>query len=225
MDSAILHGLLISFLKSSGFVAFAPIVNDFKVSMTSKLVLSLGLMLAIWPNFSGSGQPSIMGTLLQVASGCCLGIYCRLPFLLLHVSTSAFGQSFSLSQYLNTSHETSAGVVSEIYKWGVAITLLSFGAIWVAAEGLSITLTLDLGLLVSLLDWLTQVSLQVFAPFLAFSVMFNLLSGFVNRAMPQLMVMLVFAPLVIGFAFLFMLRFSDQIISVLLGQIALFYGF
>lgn len=225
MDNAVLQALLVSFLKSSGFVAFAPVVNDFRVSVTSKLVLSLGLTLAIWPLFSGAGQPSIVGTLLQVASGCFLGLYCRLPFLLLHVSTSAFGQSFSLAQYLNTSHETSAGVVSELYKWGMSITLLSFGALWVAAEGLSIDLTPDIALLVSLLDWLTQVSLQVFAPFLAFSVMFNLLSGFVNRAMPQLMVMLVFAPLVIGFAFLFMLRFSDQVIDTWLGQIALFYGF
>lgn len=224
MDNAILFAFLGAFLKSSGFVAFAPIVNDFRVSITTKLVLSLGLMLAIWPNFSGSAQPSLFGTLIQTAMGCCLGLYCRLPFLLLHLATSAFGQSFSLSQYLNTSHETSAGVVAELYKWGVSLTMLSFGAVWVAAEGLTIPLALDVAVFVSLLDLLTQVALQVFAPFLVFSVMFNLLSGFVNRAMPQLMVMLVFAPLVIGFALLFMMRFSDQIIATWLTQVSSIYG-
>ncbi|NVO25973.1 flagellar biosynthetic protein FliR [Donghicola sp. C2-DW-16] len=202
------------FLKAGGFIVFAPIVNELKVPVMVKTLLALCYAIILYPETPDLIELDLLEVIKGVTFGCLLGLCARLPIFILHMAISAFGQSYNLSQYLNTSQDIAAGVLGEIYKWCVCGVLASSGAIWVGLVGLQMSPNTDLKSIFDFIDWLTEVSLQVVAPFLLFSVIFNLISGFVNRAMPQLMVMLVFAPLSVFLAVLFNMEFLKPIVVV-----------
>ncbi|MEY8880166.1 flagellar biosynthetic protein FliR [Donghicola sp. XS_ASV15] len=225
MLEAYVHSLLVPFLKASGFIAFAPIVNDIKMPVVVKTLLAFAFAMVLVNSTVTEKDIRLLDYIGLVSSGCLLGIICRLPLFFLHIAVSAFGQSFSLSQYLNTGQDTVSGVVGEIYKWGVCGVLASTGALWVAAEGLLIDISVNVETFFEVADWFLEVSLQVIAPFLFFSVIFNLLSGFINRAMPQLMVMLVYAPLSVLLAMIFNVVFFQSIVTIWLSELIRTIGF
>lgn len=224
MLEAYVHSLLVPFLKASGFIAFAPIVNDFRIPVVVRTLLAFSFAMVLVNSSTPEVDITLLDFIAVVSSGCLLGVLCRLPLFFIHIAASAFGQSFSLSQYLNTGQDMTSGVVGEIYKWGICGVLASTGALWIAAEGLLIEISVNAETFFEVADWLLEVSLQVIAPFLFFSVIFNLLSGFINRAMPQLMVMLVFAPLSVLLAMMFNVVFFETIVTIWLSELSGLFG-
>lgn len=215
---------LIVFLRVAAVTSFLPGFGEQSVPMRIKMVLALSLtaiVLAAQPALPAS-QPSLgalahfLGT--ETVTGLALGVGLRLFLLALQTTGSMIAQATSLSQILGPIVIEPMPAIGNILVVGglalamilglhvhaVLYLLISYEAIpagsWPGAADLA--------------QWGTALVAQVFrlaftlaAPFIVISVIYNLTLGVINRAMPQLMVAFVGAPVITfgGIALLFLL--------------------
>lgn len=220
------HGFIV-FIRVATVVALLPAFGEQSVPSRVKLVIALAFALIVAPAVPKSGAtPSIESVpwlaITEVVAGLIIGLGLRLFILALQTAGSIAAQSTSLSQILG-------GAVADPLP-ALGYTLIIGGLALAVILGLHIKATMmmihsyemiPIGVLPDgsvISEWgVRQISrsfelaFTLAAPFLIVSILYNFALGAINKAMPQLMVAFVGAP-VITFAGLFILFLAAPVI-------------
>lgn len=221
---------LLVFLRVGAFASFMPGFGEQSVPVRVKLMAALCLTAVTFAALPEPPQPPAtpevfvlyLGT--ETVSGLALGIGLRLFVLGLQTTGSMIAQATSLSQILGplviepmpaignilVIGGLALAMVLGLHVHAVLYLLISYEAMapgqWPAAADLS-----EWGL--ALVTRSFRLAYSLAAPFIIISLIYNLTLGVINRAMPQLMVAFVGAPVITfgGMALLFLL--GAQILS------------
>lgn len=213
------HGLVV-FLRVSALVSLLPAFGEQSVPVRVRLVVAIMLTAVVAPAVTvpqgPAGLPGLAGYVLtEAAVGLALGIALRLFVLALQTAGAIAAQSTSLSQLLGgAAVEPMPAMGYVLVIAGLALAAMT-GLHVRAAELLIFSYDLfppgmlpegrDLALWgVGRVSHAFALAFSLAAPFVIASVIYNLALGVINRAMPQLMVAFVGAP-VITFGGLFLL--------------------
>lgn len=205
------HGIAV-FLRVGALVALLPAFGERTVPTRIKLVITLAFAVIVSPAVPQLDSPQHFDTLsllivTETLAGMLLGIGIRLFILALQTAGSIAAQSTSLSQILGGAVADPLPAMGYILVMsGLALAVLT--GLHIKAASLLILSyeflpmgQLPTGTLVS--TWgLTQtakafsLAFTLAAPFVILSVIYNLALGAINKAMPQLMVAFVGAPVI-----------------------------
>ena len=209
-----LEAFLVVLARLSPIVFLMPGIGEQVLPVRVRLMVLLGVSVAF--SFEGAFEPPVMATagklieimISELIIGVLIGITLRLCIWALMIAGSLIAQAIGLSQLLGFSTDTEAQtIVAKLLAMSGAALLLSmnfhvaaFAAIWELYDALppgaraasyyahladAIFSAVTLGFL---LAW----------PFVVVSLLYNLGLGFINKAMPQLMVAFVGAPFIVG---------------------------
>ncbi|WP_299651259.1 flagellar biosynthetic protein FliR [uncultured Tateyamaria sp.] len=200
------------FLRVGAAVALLPGFGEQSVPMRIKLVVAIAFTLIVAPALPQEPPDlSINSMVLLVATetvaGVLIGLGVRLFTLALQTAGAIAAQSTSLSQILGGAAIEPLPAMGYVLSVG-AIALAVMAGLHIKAAHLLIHsyVLLPMGLFSTgsdVADWgLTQVAhafelaFLLAAPFVLMSVLYNLALGVINKAMPQLMVAFVGAPVI-----------------------------
>lgn len=211
LSSGFWHAFIV-FIRVSAFVALMPAFGETVIPARVKLAVAIAFTLIVAPAIPPSAIPEQLATtilqiLAETINGLMLGIGLRLFILALQTAGSIAAQSTSLSQILG------GAAVEPIPAMGY---ILVFAALALAVTtGLHIKATalmifsyqvLPMGGLPAPSDlsaWGVKqigsafsLAFTLAAPFVVISLLYNLALGAINKAMPQLMVAFVGAPVI-----------------------------
>lgn len=203
-----LFGVAIVFLRIGAMTMLLPAFGERSLPMRLRLGIAFCFSFAIAPSITTPDNPSwlLIGT--ETLTGALFGLLLRLFVMSLQIAGTIAGQSTSLSQMLGN-----ATAIDPQPAMGAILTL---GGLTLATIlGLHIKLFAYMLLCYDLVPigqlinaetvysiGLSQVRLCFYlgftlsAPFLLGALVYNLILGFINRAMPQLMVSFIGAPAV-----------------------------
>lgn len=200
------------FLRVSALVSLLPAFGEQSIPAKIKLSIALAFTLIIAPAVVVPALPiqldtTLWLTLTEITAGLILGIGLRMFVLVLQTAGSIAAQSTSLSQVLG-------GAIAEPVP-AIAHTLVISGLALAVMTGLHIRFAqmvifsyemLPMGRLpngADVSEWgLDQVrraftlAFTLAAPFVILSILYNVALGVINKAMPQLMVAFVGAPVI-----------------------------
>nr|WP_076445050.1 flagellar biosynthetic protein FliR [Roseivivax lentus] len=202
------------FFRVGAVLAVLPGLGEQSIPVRVRLVLALALTVIAAPavtaahTFPEPGLGTVARLVLtEVVAGLALGLALRLMVMALQIAGSIAAQATSLSQLLGGAAGEPLPTIGHILTVA-GLALLMLTGLHVKAAALLI-LSYDLlpiGLFpdpASVGQWGRAAASQAFilgftlaAPFVLISVLYNLTLGVINRAMPQLMVALVGAPLI-----------------------------
>lgn len=186
--------------------------------------LRLFLLLAIAAAFSTLSNIAVRPVTLvadyaammvsEIILGMFLGVSLRAGIWMLSIAGAAIAQSIGLSQLLGVAieHEAQTLTANLLTMAGVAVLLSADFHVNVIAALASLYEAIPVGALLSL-EWAfffeSLLSAFKFAlllawPFVAINLLYNICLGFINKALPQLMVSFVGAPFLIGAGTLFL---------------------
>ncbi len=204
-------GLLI-FLRVAAAMALLPAMGERNISVRVRLLAALALTVVIAPLVTlDAPEPSLSAFVRFLATetlaGLALGAMLRLFVLALQTAGAIAAQSTSLSQLLGGSATEPLPAIGHIVTVAGLALLMMTGFHIKAAEFLAGSYTiLPAGTFPSASDLTTwgvagvgrsfSLAFQLAVPFVILSVLYNLAIGAINRAMPQLMVAFVGAPVI-----------------------------
>ncbi len=234
MSMSLWHGITV-FLRVAVLVSFVPAFGEQSVPIRIKLMVALAFTLITAPAIPAMSTSPTLDVIAWLATtetvaGLILGLGLRLFILGLQTAGSIAAQSTSLSQILG-------GAVADplpamgyaLIIGGLALAVLS--GVHIKAAKLVI-LSYDLlpmgslpsGSIVS--RWgLDQVrhafslAFTLAAPFVILSVLYNLALGAINKAMPQLMVAFVGAPVITAAGVILLFLTAPMMLSVWMASL------
>lgn len=200
------------FLRVGALVSLLPAFGEQSVPARVKLGIAFAFTMVIAPAVAAPTFPMQFDTVLwisltEILAGLTLGLGIRLFILALQTAGSIAAQSTSLAQILG-------GAVSEpvpamghiLVMGGLALAVMAGLHVRVAEMVIFSYEMLPMGRLpsgVDLADWGVDQIRRAFtlaftlaAPFVILSVLYNVALGVINKAMPQLMVAFVGAPVI-----------------------------
>jgi flagellar biosynthetic protein FliR len=204
----LLYGFAV-FLRLSTFLSLMPSFGEHSIPMRIKLMLALVMSAGVAPalTFPAQMPHPLMLIFTEILAGGLLGLIVRLFILALQVAGSIAAQATSLAQLLGGATTEPLPALGHVLVVGglalISIFDLHVKAVLFFATSYSL---LPLGLfpdgpLVG--SWgsgqvskMFSLAFSIAAPFIILSVIYNLMLGAINRAMPQLMVAFVGAPLI-----------------------------
>jgi flagellar biosynthetic protein FliR len=229
--SEILWSNVLVFLRVAPVVSLFPGFGESTVPVRIKLAVALAFTVimtpAIIPHLSdfGSAAPPFSLVLSETGIGILMGIGIRLFVLALQTTGSIAGQATSLAQILGSAGVTPLPAIGHLLVLG-GLALAMMTGLHVQAARM-IVLSYDLfpvGHLPRSSDvasWgIRQVggafalAFTLAAPFLIVSVLYNLTLGIINRAMPQMMVVFVGAPVITAVGIVLMLLMAPSILTI-----------
>ena len=208
---ALWHGFAV-FLRVGPMVALLPAFGEQSVPVRVKLALSIAMVVIVAPAIATNPFAYGMDTLAllvmtETLSGLILGIGLRLFVLALQTAGAIAAQSTSLSQLLGGAVSEPVPAMAHMLVIS-ALALAVMTGLHVKAAALVI-LSYDLLPLGTFPDGATlsswgvaqivsafALAFTLSAPFIILSTLYNLVLGAINKAMPQLMVAFVGAPLI-----------------------------
>ncbi|MEX1235223.1 MAG: flagellar biosynthetic protein FliR [Roseovarius sp.] len=218
-----LHAIV--FLRVGPVVALFPGIGEQTVPVRIKLVATIAFTVIVAP----AAAPEVPVTSLpgvafwwiiitETLIGLMIGIGLRLFLLALQTAGSMAAQATSLSQILGSAGATPLPAIGHLLAMGgIALAMILKLHVQVAAMIIATYGMFEVGRMPDAADvsqWgIAQVAqafslaFRLAAPFVLISVIYNLTLGIINRAMPQLMVIFVGAPVITagGLILLFML--------------------
>ena len=211
LEGSLWLGFLV-FLRVAATVSLLPAFGESSVPLRIKLVLSLAFTAIVAPAINVAVPGLTVGTLAmlvltETVSGVLIGLGLRLFILALQTAGSIAAQSTSLSQILGGAAIEPLPAMGYILTVG-ALALAALSGLHIKAAQLMILSydLLPLGLFAGGSDvaqWgIAQISrafslaFVLAAPVVLMSVIYNLTLGVINKAMPQLMVAFVGAPVI-----------------------------
>lgn len=210
------------FLRVAATAALLPGFGEQSVPMRIKLAVAIAFTLIVAPAIPTSPPPfstGVLATLVLTESlvGVLLGLGIRLFILALQTAGSIAAQSTSLSQILGGAAVEPVPAIGYVLTVG-AVALAVMAGLHVKAAMLLIHsyVLLPMGLFSNgsdIAEWgmaqiahAFELAFILAAPFVLMSVLYNLALGVINKAMPQLMVAFVGAPVItLGALFLLFL--------------------
>ena len=220
------------FLRAGPVVALFPGVGERAVPVRIKLVMAIMvtvvLVPAVAPNVLRHEVPSgnfLWLALSESAIGLMIGLGIRLFVMALQTTGSIAGQSTSLAHILGNAGVTSLPAIGHVLVIGGTALAMILGLHVRAIEMMVLTYGIfpvgHLPEAASVGQWgLRQVAgafalaFTLAAPFVIVSVLYNLTLGIINRAMPQLMVVFVGAPVITGLGLLFLFLLAPTILTL-----------
>ena len=203
---------LVVFLRVAATVSLLPAFGEQTVPMRVKLIIAMAFTLIVAPAIAGNHLPAsfdsfVVLALTEVLVGALLGLGIRLFILALQTAGSIAAQSTSLSQILGGAAAEPLPAMGYVLTIGAMALAVMAGLHVKAAELLIHSYTLlPMGIFLGggdVADWGTaqvakafQLAFVLAAPFMVMSVLYNLALGVINKAMPQLMVAFVGAPVI-----------------------------
>ncbi|MCX7565778.1 flagellar biosynthetic protein FliR [Sulfitobacter sp. F26169L] len=210
-DAMLWHGFAV-FLRVSALVSLLPAFGEQSVPARVKLGIALAFTLIITPAVAAPDTAMkfdsiIWMSLTEIAAGLLLGIGIRLFVLALQTAGSIAAQSTSLAQILGGAVAEPVPAMGHILVTGGLALAVMTGLHVRAAEMVILSYEmLPMGRLPSGSDvsqWGVDQIRRAFslaftlaAPFVILSVLYNVALGVINKAMPQLMVAFVGAPVI-----------------------------
>ena len=224
LTSGILWAVFLVFLRMGALVSVMPAFGTSAVPMRIKLGVALALTAIVTPavyippEFSQySLDTLVLAALTETVNGLLLGIGLRLILIALQTAGSMAAQATSLAQILGAAGVDPMPAMGQVLVVGAYALAMILGLHVRVAEMLILSYSvLPMGQFPdpsSVSEWgVSQVAkafamgFTLAAPFIIVSVLYNLTLGIINRAMPQLMVVFVGAPVItMGGLFLLML--------------------
>lgn len=223
------------FIRVGALVSLMPGFGERTVPTRIKLVIALAFTLIAFPAVN---IPQIDNSMVSIArltvtetlSGLMLGLGIRMFILALQTAGSIAGQSTSLAQILGSAAADPVPAMGYILVIG-AIALAVMSGLHVKATQM-IVISYEFLPLGSLPDgsvfseWgLDQVrrcftlAFTLAAPFVLISVLYNLALGVINKAMPQLMVAFVGAPVITAAGLLILCMVAPLILATWLTMV------
>lgn len=204
---------LVVFLRVAAMIALVPAFGERSVPVRVRLALAIAFTAIVAPAIVGTGlpmPPTLLGQMgfcgAEVGAGLLFGMMLRLFILALQIAGTIAAQSTSLSQIFGGS----AGVdpmpamgnvlvigglalatISGLHVRLAAFMIESYALI-AAGEVPSPGLVAEIGL--AEIARCFSLGFSLAAPFVVASLIYNVVLGVINRAMPQLMVAFVGAP-------------------------------
>lgn len=205
------HGFSV-FFRVAAIVALMPAFGERTVSVRIKLVVSLAFVLITAPAIATSDLPTEFDRLIQIVLtetlvGVMLGLGIRMFVLALQTAGSIAAQSTSLSQilggavadplpamgYILIIAGLALAVMAGLHVKAAELIILSYAMLpmgqFPAGDVISMWGTAQIASAFTL-------AFTLAAPFVILSVIYNLALGVINKAMPQLMVAFVGAPVI-----------------------------
>lgn len=215
------------FLRLSAFFALLPGFGERTVPTRVKLGVAFAMTLVIAPalNSPVTSEPVLFLVFSEVATGAMFGLGLRMFVLGLHTAGVIAAQSTSLSQLLGGNGTDPIPAMGHILiVSGLAIAAIT-GLHVKAAQFFLLTYEMvPLGQFPNpeiFSNWGTQHISQMFtlafklaAPFVILSAIYNVALGAINRAMPQLMVAFVGAPLITAGGLFLLFLMAPLMLSV-----------
>ena len=206
---------ILMFFRILPMVALAPAIGENSIPIRAKLGFSVALLMLLLPlsapaSVAGDLVPRIAG---EVMIGLVLGLLVRIFVFALQTSGAIAAHSTSLSQLLGApAADPLPAFGSFIYLAGVCalvvmdLHVILAGYIATSFDGFPLGSVNSIGAFGPYLSQrfseLLGFAFSLAAPFWVLSLVYNFMLGIVNRAMPQLMVAFVGAPLITGLAIL-----------------------
>lgn len=219
------------FLRVGAALFLMPAFGEQVVPQRVRLVLALAFTAVVLPAVS-DGMADVQGTLrpaaVEVVVGLAIGIGLRLFVFALHMAAAIIAQVTSLSQLFGGSTPDPQPAIGNLLTVA-ALALAVLAGLHVKAASLLILSyrVLPAGRFptaADMADWgLLQVAqsfalaFALAAPFVIGSVVYNVALGIINRAMPQLSVILVGAPALTAASLLLMMVAVPLMLAVWLG--------
>ncbi len=193
---------------------FMPGIGEQTVPLQMRvmILLALSAMFSISgfitppPTDSFASYAGVLAT--EVAIGFSLGVVLRATIWMLSIAGTVISQSIGLSQLLGIAleHEQQTMTANLLSMAGAALLLSADFHIKAIASLLRLYTDVPIGALEAMnQDMLIQALLSAFGlaimlawPFVAVNLLYNICLGFINKALPSLMVAFVGAPLMIG---------------------------
>ena len=205
------HGFTV-FLRVGAVVSLLPAFGEESVPMRVKLAVTIAFTMIVAAGVPVSSIPSGLGAVLTTAlsetiSGLLIGVGIRLFVLALQTAGAIAAQSTSLSQLLGgAAIEPLAAIGYVLTIAGLALAVM-MGLHVKAAELMILSYDiLPSNMFVGgsdVAEWgvaqvkrAFELAFTLGAPFILLSVLYNLTLGAINKAMPQLMVAFVGAPVI-----------------------------
>ncbi|MEL7164903.1 MAG: flagellar biosynthetic protein FliR [Pseudomonadota bacterium] len=211
LEDAIWLGFLV-FLRTAAIVSLLPAFGEQTIPMRIKLVIALAFTVIVAPALDLELPPFTIDqiavlSLTETLSGALIGLGLRLFILALQTAGTIAAQSTSLSQILGGAAVEPLAAIGYILTISAIALAVMTGLHVKSAELMILSYSfLPLGLFADGADvamWGTAQISKAFslafvlaAPFVLISVLYNLTLGVINRAMPQLMVAFVGAPVI-----------------------------
>ncbi len=230
----------IVFLRIGPVISLFPGFGEQSVPMRIKLMLALGFTLALTPalapELSGavaSPPPLPWLILCETAIGLVIGIGFRLFLLALQTAGSIAAQATSLAQILGNSGATPMPAIGHLLVIGGLALAMILGLHIRLAEMMVLTYALFpvavLPEASAVTTWGVRQIASAFAlaftlaaPFVIVSVVYNLTLGIINRAMPQLMVVFVGAPVITAGGMILLLLLAPTMLTIWVQAIETF---
>jgi flagellar biosynthetic protein FliR len=215
------------FFRVAAIAALLPGFGEQSVSMRIKLMLAFAFTLIVAPSVRGVPENDGIGTLAflvlsETATGLMFGLGLRLFILALQTAGMIAAQSTSLSQLLGAASVEPIPALGYVLVVSGICLAMTLGLHVKAAQLMILTYDIaPIGAFIpggTVAEWgIGRIShafvlaFTVAAPFVLLSVIYNLVLGVINKAMPQLMVAFVGAPF-ITFGGLFLLFITSPLI-------------
>ncbi|VVT15702.1 Flagellar biosynthesis protein FliR [Roseovarius sp. EC-HK134] len=221
------------FLRVAPIIGLLPGFGESSVPMRIKLVLVIAFTLIVAPVLSPdladhARAPTVGLILSETIVGLALGVALRLFLMALQMAGSIAAQSTSLAQILGNASQTPLPAIGHLLATGAVALMMIMGVHVRLAEMIVLSYGIfpvaefpDVG---TLSQWGVARIAQAFsfgfslaAPFVLVSVLYNLTLGIINRAMPQLMVVLVGAPAAMALTLFLLMLVVPTMLVVWLG--------
>lgn len=228
------HGIAV-FLRVSAFVSMLPAFGEQSVPMRIKLVLGIAFTLIVAPAVPSHPAPADVSglaamALVEISVGLALGLMIRLFVFALQIAGTIAAQSTSLSQLLGTAGvEPTPALGHVLVISGITLAVLAGLHVRAAEFILQSYVIFPIGVPPSIAimnEWAVSrvshtfsLAFALAAPFVLASLIYNLTLGVINRAMPQLMVAFVGAPVVTFGGLAILLLGSPIILSTWLSSL------
>ena len=228
--------LMAVFTRMSIFVFLLPGLGETAISTRTRLVVALMMTWLITPLIGlGAGSEWTITTMVTSLSfealhGFVLGFSLRLMVFGLQIAGSIVSQSMSLSQVFGggMTSEPNTTVSTILIMTGVTLLVTldlhirAFGMVVTTFETFPLGSAPDTG---QLAYWMAEKCMSVFGfavglalPFLLLNFVYNLILGFVNKAMPQLMVSFVGMPFITGAGIVLLMLSASGLLLVWLKE-------
>ena len=220
------------FTRLSVFMFLVPVFGEVSVSMRIRLALAfvftvLLLPILSLPNYSEAGMGAGAALVASEALiGFVFGMALRLMIHVLQLAGHIVSQAMSISQVLGEGITTEPNTTVSTLLTLSGLTLLVsldihielLGLFYASFSNFPIGAAISTGASAELLSQQAMTvfsfSLSLAFPFVLLNLLYNLVLGFVNRAMPQLLVSFVGMPAMTGIGIIFLAGAAGAIVSL-----------
>lgn len=209
----LVFGFLAMLFRVAALVSMLPALGEASIPARIKLALAICLTMVIYPIVPLPVLDALQGgaryglLIMEIGIGLWFGLLLRVFVFCLQTAGSIAAQSTSLSQILGTAGVEPLPAMGHVITMAGLTLALTLGLHVSAAQYLIGSYALfpmgqfpDLSMLVesgvAQIAWGFRLAFTLAAPFVILSLLYNLTLGVINRAMPQLMVAFVGAPVI-----------------------------